>query len=200
VTLDFYYEFASTYSYLSVARVEAVADEASVAIRWKPFLLGPIFRAQGLETSPFNAFPEKGRYMWRDVARVADSLGLPPLVRPPQFPQNGLLAARVAISLPDETRPAFTRAAFHAQFAEGRDIASERVIATILRGLGRDPAADFEAALTDANKGRLRAQTDEAKERGVFGAPSFVTESGELFWGNDRLEAALAWSKLDAPR
>jgi 2-hydroxychromene-2-carboxylate isomerase len=194
MTLDFYYEFASTYSYLSVGRIEALAREASVDVCWKPFLLGPIFRAQGLESSPFNVFPVKGRYMWRDMERQAAALALPPLVRPDVFPQNGLFAARVAIALPDEVRPPFTRAVFHAQFAEGRDISEEALIAAILRDLGRDAEADRAAALSDANKARLRERTDEAAQRGVFGAPSFVTRDGELFWGNDRLEAALAWA------
>lgn len=193
MVLDFYYEFASTYSYLAAARIEAAAREAATPVRWKPFLLGPIFKSQGLETSPFNLFPVKGRYMWRDMERQAESLGLPPVVRPQVFPQNGLLAARIAVALPDEVRPAFTRAVYGAQFVEGRDIGDEALISHILREMGRDAEADRAAALTDANKARLREQTDEAARRGVFGAPTFIAADGELFWGNDRLEAALAW-------
>ena len=94
--LEFWYEFASTYSYLSAMRIEPLAEAAGVDIRWRPFLLGPVFKAQGLETSPFARYPAKGRYMWRDMEREAARLGLP-FYRPKTFPQNGLTAARVAL-------------------------------------------------------------------------------------------------------
>ncbi|PJI53819.1 hypothetical protein CTI14_23050, partial [Methylobacterium radiotolerans] len=67
--LEFWYEFASTYSYLAAMRVEAAAAEADVAIRWRPFLVGPLFAAQGWTTSPFNLYAAKGKNMWRDVER-----------------------------------------------------------------------------------------------------------------------------------
>ena len=69
-TLDFYLEFASTYSYPAAMRLGVLAQAAGVAVRWLPFLLGPIFKAQGWDNSPFNIYPAKGRYMWRDVERI----------------------------------------------------------------------------------------------------------------------------------
>ena len=97
--LEFWYEFASTYSYLAAMRIEPLAEAAGVDIRWRPFLLGPIFAAQGWTSSPFNLFPAKGRYMWRDMERQAAALGLP-FRKPDPFPQNALLAARVASTAP----------------------------------------------------------------------------------------------------
>jgi 2-hydroxychromene-2-carboxylate isomerase len=88
--LDFFFEFASTYSYPAAMRIGDVARSAGVAVRWRPFLLGPIFKAQGLDTSPFNIYTTKGRYMWRDLERTCDELGLA-FRRPEPFPQNGLL-------------------------------------------------------------------------------------------------------------
>src|SRR4249920_2513922 len=93
--LEFWFEFGSTYSYPAALHVEEVTRSAAVEVVWCPFLLGPIFKAQGWNDSPFNIYPAKGRYMWRDLERVCGSLGLP-LRRPSQFPRNGLLAARVA--------------------------------------------------------------------------------------------------------
>ena len=93
---DFWYEFASTYSYPASMRIEALAASRGVALHWRPFLLGPIFAAQGHADSPFNLNPAKGRYMWGDLQRICASLGLP-LRRPDPFPQNSLLAARVAL-------------------------------------------------------------------------------------------------------
>jgi hypothetical protein len=94
VAVDFWYEFASTYSYPAATRIDSLAAERDVAVRWRPFLLGPIFAQAGWRDSPFNIYPAKGRYMWRDMERVCGALGLP-LTRPEPFPQNSLLAARV---------------------------------------------------------------------------------------------------------
>jgi 2-hydroxychromene-2-carboxylate isomerase len=194
-TLDFWYEFASTYSYPAAMRIEAAAKAAGVEIKWRPFLLGPIFKAYGWNDSPFNIFAAKGRYMWRDLTRICEDADLPlrlPLVR---FPQNGLKAARLAlVGEAEGWTPAFTCAVFAANYAEQKDISDDDVLGFILDGLGVDADASIAASNTPATKERLKAQTAEAEARGIFGAPSF-TVGDELFWGNDRLEAALAWAK-----
>jgi 2-hydroxychromene-2-carboxylate isomerase len=195
--LDVWFDFASTYSYPAIARVESLAIAAGVALRWRPFLLGPIFVKQGWDNSPFNLYPAKGRYMWRDIERLCAAADLP-FRRPSSFPRMSILASRVAIVSGD--RPwcgAFIRAVFIANFAEDRDIASPAVISAILTELGQDPAALIEAAQMPEAKARLRDETAEAETLGIFGAPSFVA-AGELFWGNDRLEQALAWARSRA--
>ena len=94
--IEFWYDFASTYSYLSAMRIEALAGAAGVAVEWRPFLLGPIFAAQGWTPSPFNLYPAKGRNMVRDIERLAAARGLR-FVLPAKFPQNSLMAARLAL-------------------------------------------------------------------------------------------------------
>lgn len=193
--LDFWYEFASTYSCLSALRIEELADAAGVEVRWRPFLLGPIFAAQGWTSSPFNLYPNKGRYMWRDVARRAGRNGFA-IVRPEVFPQNSLVAARLALAGREAGwLPVFSKALFRAQFCQGRNIAEEAVLNAALREAGADPAAAFPGSRSEEVKGRLKAETELAKSLGIFGAPTFVTGDGELFWGDDRLEEALAWAK-----
>ncbi|WP_333825065.1 2-hydroxychromene-2-carboxylate isomerase [Pinisolibacter sp.] len=190
--LSFWFEFASTYSYLSALRIEAMAAEKGVAIDWHPFLLGPIFRAQGWETSPFNIYPAKGRYMVRDIGRIAAARGLS-FRMPETFPQNGLAAARLAtVGARDGWVAPFVRAVYTAEFADGRDISDEAVLADLLADIGIDPTAAFAAAGSPEIKNRLRTETATAERLGIFGAPSFVTADGELYWGDDRLEAALA--------
>lgn len=192
--LTFWFEFASTYSYLSAARIEPLAREAGVEVIWRPFLLGPIFRAQGWETSPFNLYEAKGRNMWRDMERQVQKYGLPPLMRPDVFPQSSLLSARVATLGEDRWGPEFARSVYTAQFAEGLDIADSAVLAARLDALGLDGGALIEQAQSDQSvKDRLRANMDKAIALSIYGAPSFTTEDGELFWGNDRLEDALEW-------
>lgn len=194
-TLDFWFEFASTYSYPAAMRIGALAAARGVTVRWRPFLLGPIFKAQGWDNSPFNLYPSKGRYMWRDLARICMALDLP-FVQPKPFPQNALLAARVALAaLAQDWGEDFCCAVFRAQFADGRDIGATSTIADILGALGQDAEAVLAQSQSDANKAALRAQTEQAARLGIFGAPSFIAADGELFWGNDRLEAAMEWAK-----
>ncbi|MBV9046364.1 MAG: 2-hydroxychromene-2-carboxylate isomerase [Alphaproteobacteria bacterium] len=193
-TVDFWFEFASTYSYPAAMRVETLARAAGVTVRWRPFLLGPIFGAQGWNDSPFNIYPVKGKYMWRDMERICAREGIPLKIPPVRFPQNGLKAAR--LTLVGERAgwaPDFVRAVYTANFGHQKDITDDGVLAAALRAAGTDVEAAVAAANTPENKERLKKQTEEAIARGIFGAPSF-TVGDELFWGNDRLEDAIAWA------
>lgn len=191
--LSFWFEFASTYSYPAAMRVAALAAQHGVQLAWRPFLLGPIFQAQGWNDSPFNIYPVKGRYMWRDLERICAAHGIP-LRRPSQFPRNGLLAARVACRFADAPwQPDFVRAVYRANFAEDLDIASPEILARCLSVAGGDPAPLLAEAQSPEAKQRLRANTEDAIALGIFGAPSFTVGS-ELFWGHDRIEDALAWA------
>jgi 2-hydroxychromene-2-carboxylate isomerase len=191
-TLEFWYEFASPYSYIAAEEIELKALATGVAAVWRPFLLGPIFAAQGWKDSPFNIFPSKGAYMWRDVERLCADRSLP-WRKPTVFPRNGLFAARIATAMTDyEMRKAFTKSVFRANFIEDKDISAPSVIAELLDNIGLPSVAWMGEAETDEIKNLLRRNTEEAISRGIFGAPSFVAK-GELFWGGDRLDHALAW-------
>jgi 2-hydroxychromene-2-carboxylate isomerase len=192
--LTFWYEFASTYSYLSAMRIEAEAATAGVDVVWQPFLLGPIFHAQGWNTSPFNLYPAKGRYMLRDIGRTASARGIA-FHLPDPFPMNTLKAARLALVGSEEGWVApFSKAVFAAEFADRRDISDPVVLQQILEGLGLDAPQALARSSDTEIKERLRAATADAEARGIFGAPTFETANGELFWGDDRLRDALAWS------
>jgi 2-hydroxychromene-2-carboxylate isomerase len=190
--LEFWFEFASTYSYLAAARVEALARAAGVTLHWRPFLLGPIFARQGWNDSPFNVYPAKGRYMWRDMERRCAGYGIP-FRRPTQFPRNGLLAARVTcLASGKPWCPEFVRRAYRANFAEDLDIGEARTITAILDAMGLAGADLVTRAHAPEIKERLRRQTERAVALGIFGAPTFVA-AGELFWGDDRLDDAIGW-------
>jgi 2-hydroxychromene-2-carboxylate isomerase len=192
--LDFWFDFASTYSYPAARRIAALAATARITVRFRPFLLGPIFQAQGWDTSPFNLYPAKGRYMWRDLERLCADLGLP-FQQPKAFPQPSLLAARVAlVALAEDWGEDFCRAMFRAEFGEACRIDDTATIARLLIPFGVASVDVLAKARSEPIKARLREETQAAQQLGIFGAPTFVTADGELFWGNDRLEHALAWA------
>lgn len=192
--LQFWFDLASTYSYVAALRIEQACARASVPLVWKPFLLGPIFSQQlGISDSPFNANPVRGRYMWRDLERLCAKHGLS-WRRPSVFPRSSVLAARVACAGAAEGwGPQFVRAAFRANFAEDRDIADPATLSGLLAEVAVEPGSALERAVSPEVRARLRANTAEAMQIGIFGAPSFVV-SGELFFGQDRLEDAVEWA------
>jgi 2-hydroxychromene-2-carboxylate isomerase len=192
-TVEFWFDFASTYSYPAAMRIERHAAAAGIAVAWKPFLLGPIFAAQGWNDSPFNIYPPKGRYMWRDLERLCAEDGIP-FRRPSNFPRNGLLAARIANRFATAAwTPAFCRSVFQANFAEDREIGDPAVMRDCLDRLGLQGDTLIAEAQSSDSKTALRFAVERAQALGLFGAPTFVV-AGELFWGNDRLDAALAWA------
>lgn len=192
--LQFWFEYASTYSYPAAMRIEAIAEAMGVEIDWRPFLLGPLFKSQQrMNDSPFNVVPVKGAYMWRDLARLCEKYGLE-FQKPATFPQNGLLAARTTLTLPNAARAAFARCVYRANFVDGRDISDPDTVHACLVSAGLDADTCLQAANESEIKSQLREETQKAADLGIFGAPSMVTPDGELFWGDDRLEDALAWT------
>jgi 2-hydroxychromene-2-carboxylate isomerase len=193
--LDFWYEFASTYSYLSIMRIENLAHDAGIEIRWKPFLLGPFFKSQGWSTSPFVEQKEKGRYMIRDMERMCGHRGLP-FKMPDPFPQNSLYAARLALIGADEGWAGrFSRLVFTEQFTNNMQLNDKRALGECLTAIGLDAEKLMAMIETNEIKERLHRQTSDAQALGLFGAPTFVTKDGEQFWGDDRLEQAIEWAK-----
>lgn len=196
--LEFWFEFGSNYSYLSAMRIEALVQAAGVPLLWRPFLLGPIFRELGWSTSPFVLQSAKGRYMWRDMEREAAKYGLP-WRRPSAFPRSALLPMRVATlgasaAVQAPWLGAFCRRVMRQNWVDDRAIDETGAVREALSGLVSDPDALIAAALAPENKLRLRTATDAAAARGVFGAPTFFIVD-DMFWGNDRLEDALALAR-----
>jgi 2-hydroxychromene-2-carboxylate isomerase len=188
--IEFWFEFGSNYSYLSVMRIEGAAQRQGVRVAWKPFLLGPIFQALGMRTSPFLLQKEKGAYVWQDMVRQCRKYGLR-WTQPSTFPRSSVLPSRVALVGAEQPWiGAFCRRVMELNFALDEDINSAECLAPILRELAL-PAADIlNEAQAEPVKTRLREQTEQAQRRGIFGAPTFFVGT-EMFWGNDRLDDAL---------
>lgn len=194
--VDFWFDFASSYSYIAAMRIEDEAERAGVRVRWRAFLLGPIFAAKGLVDSPFNLDPAKGAYMWRDLERLSEKHALA-WRKPSVFPRSSVAAARIGAAFADEPwLPAFARAVFRLNFVEDAAIDALDGLQDAVVAAG-GPADAAARAQQDPLKTALRAANDEAVARGLFGAPSFTVGAPpgtELFWGGDRMADAFAWA------
>ena len=192
--VDFWIEYGSTYTYLSVARMGRLAEASGVEVRWQPFFVMPIMAESGMTQGPFLPFPSKTAYMWRDIERRSSRHGIP-YARPSTYPVNSLLTARIAcIASAEGWCQAFTEDVFRLHWTENILIGSDENLHRALVGLAKDPRMLVEKAQTAETKEALKKQTERAKSLGIFGAPSF-TVGEELFWGDDRLDEALEWAK-----
>lgn len=189
--MDFFFFYGSTYTYLTVMRIEAAANAAGIDVRWRPFNVREIMIE--MDNIPFANKPAKTAYMWRDLERRAGKQGVE-FTAPPAYPVDpDLLANRVGIvAAQDGWCPAYTRASYRAWFLEDKPLGERENVVRVLREIDRDPDAVLaqadSAAVTDA----LSAETARARALGIFGSPTFAV-GGEIFWGDDRLEDALEW-------
>lgn len=190
--IEFWFDFSSPYGYFASHDIEALAARHGRGVAWRPFLLGAAFRTTSM--APLVDQPLRGEYARRDWQRLARLKGVP-FYLPAVFPVSGVLASRIfyfveATDVP--TAVAFAKAAFDALFVDGRDISEPAAAMAIGSELGLDGEALVRAAATPEAKTTLRARTDEALERGIFGSPFFVVD-GEPFWGSDRLAMLDEW-------
>jgi 2-hydroxychromene-2-carboxylate isomerase len=191
--IELWFEFGSNYSYLSVMRIEALAVRAGVALLWRPFLLGPIFKSFGWESSPFILQAAKGAYVWKDMERQCRKYRLA-WKRPTTFPRSAVLPMRVAqLGASQPWIGEFCRQVMLKNFVADRDIHTHESVSDILTALELPAEEIIHQAQTQANKLRLREQTEAAARRGIFGAPTFFV-GNDMFWGNDRLEDALEFA------
>jgi len=190
--VDFYFEFSSPYGYIASQLVDEVSGRIGREMRWRPFLLGPIFKATG--QAPLVDIPLKGDYSRRDFERSARYHGVK-LAMPPKFPVGTVAAVRAFYWVHDLDAAQARRLAkslYAAYFVHGRDIGAPEVVVEIAGSEGIDTAA-LQAALADAVvKERVKGEVDQAMARGVFGSPYFVVD-GEPFWGCDRIPMLEEW-------
>ena len=189
--VDFFYDFSCPYAYLAHTQIEALCARAGAELVWRPMLLGGVFKAVGTVQVPFaSMIPTKARHNAFDMLRWAEHFDVP-LTTPPTHPNRTVLALRATLAA-DAEIPRASKAIFAAYWARGRDVAEPAVVREALDGAGLDGAGLVARAEDPAIRADLRARTDEAVARGVFGAPAFVVTApgvaGDLFWGQDRLD------------
>lgn len=185
--LEFFYDYGSPYSYLADSQLPALRERTGCEIVFRPMLLGAVFKATGNRSPAQEGVPAKQRYGAVELQRWVAHRGVPFRMNP-HFPINTLRLMRAAHAARQRgVFPAFHAAVYPAFWARGENLGDDAVVARVLGDAGLDARALIEAAGADAAKAALRATTDEAVARGVFGAPTcFVGD--EMFFGNDRLD------------
>ena len=184
--IEFFFDIGSSYSYLAATQMQALEQRSGARVRWRPFLLGGVFKATGNDMPA--RLPAKAKWMLADMALWAQHYGIP-FRMPSRFPLITLRTQR-ALAAAERSAPAalpaMTLALYRAYWAEDQDVTTDAVIAAASRAAGLDADAIIAAIDAPDTKELLRATTDEAVRRGAFGAPAmFVGDT--LFWGNDRI-------------
>lgn len=195
--IDFWISIGSTYSYLSVMRLKSVEQASGVPFRWRPFSVRAIMVEQ--KNIPFVGKPVKMAYVWRDIERRARKYGFEPRLPAPYPLAEFDLANKIAVVAETEGWCAdYVRAAYRQWFHSGHEPGSEPGVSEVLREFDRDPVRVVASVRTGRIEERYKRDTEEAKALGVFGSPTFVVD-GEVFWGDDRLDDAIAWFKAKSP-
>lgn len=194
--LDFFFFTGSTYTYLTVNRIEHVAEDAGVQVRWRPFSVRAIMREMG--NIPFPEGSPKTRYMWRDIERRAARYGIP-FASPPPYPVDpDQQALRVALAAADEGWcPAFLKESYRAWFLEKKAPGVGSNTVEVIKAVSRDPDEVIARADSPEMHEAVLRETQAARELGIFGSPTFAV-GDEIFWGDDRLEDAIAFAKTAA--
>ncbi len=189
--IDFWFSTGSTYTYLTASRLEKVAAAEGVRFNWRPFSVRAIMREQN--NIPFMGKPVKTAYMWRDIERRAAMYGLPAKVPAPYPLKEFDLAHRLAIlGLAEGWGKDYIVASYRRWFVDGQEPGLEPNLSASLGEVGQDPARCVERAGGDDVLELYDTATGEARKLGIFGSPTFAVR-GELFWGDDRLDDAIAW-------
>ena len=195
--LDFYYDIVCPYAYLASTRIEALAARTGTTLRWRPFLLGGVFQHHQAPQVPAATWSvNRARLGALDVLRQAERWGVA-LEFPGGHPRRTVEAMRLLTASPESVRPALSAALYRAYWRDGLDV-SDRVV---LGHIASEHGLEVQIIDQQTIKDLLRANTDDAARRGVFGAPSLFV-GDRMWWGNDRLhlvEEALGGSQAPKP-
>jgi len=188
--IDFWFDFSSPYAYIAANQIDDIAEDHGRAVRWRPFLLGPVMKQSG--NVPLFDQPLKGDYLRHDLPRFCRLYGLD-YALPSKFPIAALAPSRAFYWIADAQKAKdFALACFDAFYTEDRDITDPDVCAALADDVGVDGAALKEAIQTDAVKERVKQAVAEAIAAGVCGSPFFIVDD-QKFWGADRLWMLEEW-------
>ena len=197
-SIDFWFTMGSTYSCLTVMRLEKVERATGIAFNWRPFHLLTILSE--MKHVPFADKPAKSAYMWRDIERRSKMYGLSLRLPAPYPARQSIVANQVALfGMQEGWGRSFVREAYRQWFELGHETGSEPNVSTSLRAISQDPDRVLPLSGGEAVAKALTQETDIARSLGIFGSPTFAV-GRELFWGDDRLEDAVSWMRTGVVR
>ncbi|QIG93044.1 MULTISPECIES: 2-hydroxychromene-2-carboxylate isomerase [unclassified Bradyrhizobium] len=187
--IEFFFDCSSPWTYLAWHNIQPLAKEFDAPISWRPILVGGIFNTvnPSVYAQRETPVPLKARYMKKDLADWARSVGLAIKMPPTVFPVNSVKAMRGCILLGNEKMVPFARAVFEAYWGDDKDISQDAVLAEICTKVGIDPAKFLAGIGDQAIKDQLKANTEEVMARGGFGSPTIYLDKTDMYFGNDRL-------------
>jgi 2-hydroxychromene-2-carboxylate isomerase len=201
MVIEFWFSVGSTYTYLSVMRLAEVERQSGIPFVWRLFSVRQIMME--MDNIPFRTKPVKATYMWRDIERRAAMYGLTAHVPAPCPLRQWDTANRIAVLGASEGWVAdYARATYRWWFDDALEPGSEPNLSETLREIGQDPSRVVEQAASAEIDAGYETATEQARQLGIFGSPTFVV-GRELFWGDDRLDDAIAWHRrgtLTPPR
>jgi len=186
-TLEFFFDLGSPATYLAYTQLPALCAATGATLVYQPMLLGGVFKATG-NASPITV-PAKGRYLFNDLARYAQRYNVT-LKFNPHFPINTLMLMLAVTGMQlhqPERFQGFIDCLFRALWVEGRNMGDPAVVAAVLTEAGFNPEEVLALANHESVKAALKDNTEQAVQRGVFGAPSMFV-GNQLFFGQDRLD------------
>ena len=185
--IDYFFATLSPYAYLAGNRLEEIAAKHGATITYKPFDLISGFGRTGGQP-PKDRHPSRQEYRAMELTRQAKKLGMPFKLQPAFWPTNGAPSSYAIIAAQAKGGDVgkLCQLIMHAVWAEDRDIAQDDVVRDCLAKAGFDPALADKGLLQGADT--FARNLEEAVERGVFGAPFYIVDDGQKFWGQDRLQ------------
>tara|TARA_X000001036_G_C20614200_1_gene780250 strand:- start:410 stop:997 length:588 start_codon:yes stop_codon:yes gene_type:complete len=185
---DFYFDFISPYSFLAHKEIIKIERKNSIKIKYKPILLGGLHNLHGIKAPAF--IPAKAKHMIRDCKLIAEKNRIKFKFNS-YFPIKSLNLMRgVFVAEEDNYKSNYIDSIFNSIWQDGLNMNDENVVQKVLKNLNINPKTFYLRSASSSIKDTLRKKTNEAYEKGIFGAPSFVSNN-KIFWGQDRLEFAI---------
>ena len=187
-SFEFYFDFISPYSFLAHKEIKKIEKKFSIKVEYKPILLGGLHNLHGIKAPAF--IPAKARHMIRDCKLIAEKNKVKFKFNS-YFPIRSLNLMRgVLVAEEDNFKSYYIDVIFNSIWQDGLNLNDENVVQKILKNLNVNPKTFFLRSSSSSIKDSLRKKTSDAYDKGIFGAPSFVSNN-KVFWGQDRIEFVL---------
>ena len=182
---DFYFDFISPYSFLAHKEIRKLENKESIKVKYKPILLGGLHNLHGIKAPAF--IPAKAKHMIRDCKLIAEKNNIKFKFNS-YFPIRSLILMRgVFVAEEDNFKSYYIDSIFNSIWQDGLNMNDENIVQKVLKNLNINPKTFFLRSNSSSIKDILRKRTSEAYEKGVFGAPTFMSNN-KIFWGQDRIE------------